>query len=76
LLNHLGPTTDKYCKKYGSGRTCFSLKNLYIKSFNIVAGDESASLQAHWFRSEGKIRFILVCRENSKWKLSKKIRAE
>jgi hypothetical protein len=48
LLNHLGPTTDKYCKKYGSGRTCFSLKNLYIKSFNIVAGDESASLQAHW----------------------------
>ncbi len=33
----------------------FSFKNIDIKFFNIVVGDESASLQAHWFRSEGKI---------------------
>jgi len=41
--------------KYGSGRTWFFLKNLDIKSFNIVAGGKPASVQAHWFRSEGKI---------------------
>jgi hypothetical protein len=32
----------------------FFLKILTL-NFNIVVGDKPASLQAHWFRSEGKI---------------------
>jgi hypothetical protein len=38
----------------------FLLKILTL-NLNIVVGDESAFLQAHWFRSEGKIHL-------SKWR--------